>query len=170
VFPAGGGYQYNRRTRLVNISFFFNSSIDITSNMMYNTIMISRRIKWHVIYYTDTKEYSEVIDFIDGRKDREKAKILALLTVLEEQGPQLPRPYADILIDGIHELRVKLSGDQVRILYFFCYQEFIVMTNCFTKNTEKVPIREIEKAKKLRNEFLQRNNEQSLRSATNENT
>ena len=93
-----------------------------------------------------------------------------MLAVLEEQGPQLPRPYADILIDGIHELRVKLSVDQVRILYFFCYKNFIVLTNWFTKNTEKVPIHEIEKAKKLRNDFIQRNNEQSLRSATNENT
>ncbi|HAJ78963.1 MAG TPA: hypothetical protein DCO75_04265 [Fibrobacteres bacterium] len=132
--------------------------------------MINRQSKWHVVYYTDTKECSDVLDFINDRKDREKAKILALLAVLEEQGPQLPRPYADILIDGLHELRVKLSGDQVRILYFFCYKDFIVLTNWFTKNTEKVPVREIEKAKKLRNDFIQRNNEQSLRSATNENT
>jgi hypothetical protein len=138
--------------------------------MMYNYTMIHRRPKWHVVYYTDTKECSDVLDFINDRKDREKAKILALLAVLEEQGPQLPRPYADILIDGLHELRVKLSGDQVRILYFFCYKDFIVLTNWFTKNTEKVPVREIEKAKKLRNDFIQRNNEQSLRSATNENT
>ena len=76
------------------------------------------------------------------------------MVVLEEQGAQLPRPYADILSDGIHELRVKLSGDQVRILYFFCYQEYIVLTNWFTKNTDKIPIREIEKAKKIRNDFL----------------
>jgi len=138
--------------------------------MMYNSTMIHRRPKWHVIYYTDTQECSDVLDFINDRKDRDKAKILALLAVLEEQGPQLPRPYADILIDGIHELRVKLSGDQVRILYFFCYKDFIVLTNWFTKNTEKVPVREIEKARKLRNDFIQRNSEQSLRSATNENT
>jgi hypothetical protein len=137
---------------------------------MYNHIMLSQRPKWQVIYYTDANDKSDVFDFINDRKDREKAKILALLTILEEQGPQLPRPYADILSDGIHELRVKLSGDQVRILYFFCYQEFIVMTNWFTKNTDKVPIREIEKAKKLRNDFLKRNNEKSLRSATNDNT
>jgi hypothetical protein len=138
--------------------------------MMYNNTMINRQSKWHVVYYTDTKECSDVFDFINDRKDREKAKILALLAVLEEQGPQLPRPYADILIDGIHELRIKLSGDQVRILYFFCYKDFIVLTNWFTKNTEKVPVREIEKAKKLRNDFIQRNNEQSLRRTTNENT
>ena len=137
--------------------------------MMYYPIMLNRQSKWHVVYYTDTKECSEIFDFINGRKDREKAKILALLAVLEEQGPQLPRPYADILIDGIHELRVKFSGDQVRILYFFCYRDFIVLTNWFKKNTDKVPISQIEKAKKLRNDFLQRKNEQSLRSATNEN-
>ncbi len=33
-----------------------------------------------------------------------------LSQLLEEKGPPLPRPYADLLTDGIHELRVKLSG------------------------------------------------------------
>jgi phage-related protein len=67
-------------------------------------------------------------------------------------------------------MRRRLSGDQVRILYFFCYKDFIVLTNWFTKNTGKVPVREIEKARKLRNDFIHRISEQSLRNATNENT
>lgn len=49
--------------------------------------MNHERTKWHVVYYTNTEEYSEVLEFINDRKDRDKAKILALLTVLEEQGP-----------------------------------------------------------------------------------
>lgn len=68
----------------------------------------------------------------------------------------LPRPYSDILRDGIHELRIKLSGDQVRILYFFIYQENIILTHQFVKNTDKVPDMEIEKAIKIKNDFEKR--------------
>lgn len=69
-----------------------------------------------------------------------------------------------------HELRIKLSGNQVRILYFFCYRDFIILTNVFVKTSEKVPVKEINKAKLLRADFLRRFNEQSLRRTTNENT
>jgi phage-related protein len=76
--------------------------------------------------------------------------------MLEEHGPQLPRPYADILRDGIHELRIKMSGDQSRVLYFFTYKDIIVLTHPFTKHTSKVPKEEIEKAILIRADFLRR--------------
>jgi hypothetical protein len=76
--------------------------------------------------------------------------------MLREQGPQLPRPYADILRNGIHELRLKLSGDQVRVLYFFTFKDVIVLTHSFVKNVSKVPENEIRKAEKIRDKFLQR--------------
>ncbi|HUU79840.1 MAG TPA: type II toxin-antitoxin system RelE/ParE family toxin [Acidobacteriota bacterium] len=87
---------------------------------------------------------------------RDQAKILALISYLQDQGPTLPRPYADLLEDGIHELRVRLSGDQFRVLYFFCYRRFIVLTHAFVKVTAKVPKAEIQKAKKYRSDFLSR--------------
>jgi hypothetical protein len=37
--------------------------------------------------------------------------ILGLISFLQQKGPTLPRPYADLLEDGIHELRIRLSGD-----------------------------------------------------------
>ncbi|MEK7434544.1 MAG: type II toxin-antitoxin system RelE/ParE family toxin [Cyanobacteriota bacterium] len=86
----------------------------------------------------------------------EKVKVFSWIELLEEKGALLPRPYADLLEDGIHELRIKISGSQERILYFFCYQNFIILTHNFTKNTNKVPINEIKKAKKLREDFLNR--------------
>jgi DNA-binding XRE family transcriptional regulator len=78
-------------------------------------------------------------------------------------GPNLPRPYADLLTDGIHELRVKLSGDEVRILYFFCFREFIVLTHSFIKRTRKVPQSEIDQARKYQADFLNRFDEDKLR-------
>ncbi len=68
--------------------------------------------------------------------------------MLEENGPTLPRPYADILEDGIHELRIKLSGRQERILYFFVFHKCIILTHAFTKKPQR--FRE-EKLKRLKN-------------------
>lgn len=137
---------------------------------MYIIITMNTPKKWHVVYYEDQKGNSQVFEFIESRDVREKAKILVWLEQLEQQGPNLPRPYADLLEDGIHELRVKLSGDQVRFLYFFCFRDIIVLTNVLIKTTERVPIGEIKTAKKRRSDFLTRNNEQNLRRIVNEDS
>lgn len=103
-----------------------------------------------------------VQDFVDSRRERDQAKVLSWIAQLESQGPNLPRPYADLLDDGIHELRIKLSGEQVRALYFFCYRDYIVLTHCFIKRTVRVPEAQIRRAKKCRTEFLGRYDEHTL--------
>jgi hypothetical protein len=116
------------------------------------------RNKWTVLYYETLEGNCPVVDFIDSRSKRNQAKIFSQISFLEEKGPILPRPYADLLQDGIHELRITLSGNQVRILYFFCYQKYIVLTHSFTKATSKVPDSEITKAQRFRRDFLKRFN------------
>ena len=124
--------------------------------------------KWTVIYYETAEGKCPVMEFVDSSSLRNQAKILSLISFLEEKGPNLPRPYADLLEDGIHELRVKLSGDQIRVLYFFCYKNFIVLTHAFTKNTDKIPKSEIKKAQKVREDFLQLFSKNQLMEAQNE--
>ena len=123
---------------------------------------------WKVIYYEDHNQTSEVFQFIQSQKCSSKAKILSWLDLLEEKGPVLPRPYSDLLRDGIHELRIKLSGKQVRILYFFCYKDFIVLTNYFFKNDKRVPKKEISKAITCRTDLLSRYTEKDLMEAYDE--
>jgi hypothetical protein len=61
-------------------------------------------------------------------------KVIAWIDKLQEMGPLLPRPYADILRDGIHELRIKVSRNQVRTLYFFVFESRIILTHPIYKN------------------------------------
>lgn len=124
--------------------------------------------KWNILYYETKDNKCPVEKFIESRSINNKAKILSLLAILEEKGPTLPRPYADFLKDGIHELRITLSGDQIRILYFFCYREFIILTHAFNKTTDKVPEKEIAKALKYKEDFLKRITESQLREVTDE--
>jgi len=119
--------------------------------------------EWKVIYYSGQDGSKLVEMYIDNLSIREQAKTLAFIGLLEEKGPNLPRPYADLLDDGIHELRIKLSGTQVRILYFFCYQNFIVLTNVFKKHSDKVPVEQIKLAKENRTDFLNRFSEKDIR-------
>ena len=112
--------------------------------------------EWKVIYYSEQSGSIPVREYINNLSLRERAKTMAFIGLLEKKGPDLPRPYADILEDGIHELRIKLSGTQVRILYFFCYQNIIVLTNVFDKHSDKVPKEQINLAKENRKDFLNR--------------
>lgn len=121
------------------------------------------KLKWKVLYYSTETDSCPVEEFINGRTASNQAKIFNWIEQLEIKGPNLPRPYADLLEDGIHELRIKLSGNQVRILYFFIYKEYIILTHAFTKNTDKVPKAELVKAKKFRDDFIKRFNENDLK-------
>ena len=113
-------------------------------------------MEWKVVYYSEQNGSMPVKGYIENLSLREQAKTMAFIGLLEEKGPNLPRPYADFLEDGIHELRIKLKGTQVRILYFFCYKNIIVLTNAFDKHSDKVPKEQIYLAKERRTDFLYR--------------
>ena len=102
-------------------------------------------------------------EFIEARSERDQAKLLSWIDLLTDRGPYLPRPYSGLLEDGIHELRVTLSGEQVRCLYFFCYRHVIVLTHAFVKTTSRVPKAEIRKTQEMRSDFLNRFDERQLK-------
>lgn len=124
--------------------------------------------KWTIIYFIDENNNCEVLNFIEKQKKRDQIKIFNWLTLLERDGPTLPRPYAAFLRNGIHELRLKLSGNQYRILYFFCFKDFIIFTHAFLKKTRKVPTQEIEKAIKIKEYVFKTFNEKNIKENLNE--
>ena len=54
-------------------------------------------------------------------------------------------------------MTVYLGTDITRVLYFFYYEGRIILTNGFTKKTQKTPPREIKIAKESRKDFIERN-------------
>lgn len=118
--------------------------------------------KWQILFCDETEEACPVTDFLNTCLPTHQVKVLRILSLLEDQGPILPRPYADILYNGIHELRVSLSRNQVRILYFFCYRRFIVLYHVFFKTTRRVPDKYVHQAVKYRESFLDRMSEEQL--------
>ena len=80
-----------------------------------------------------------------------------MIDILEQYCNQLREPYSKSLDDGIFELRAKVGSDISRVLYFFYYEGRIILTNGFTKKTQKTPQREIKIAKESRKDFIERN-------------
>ncbi|MDA8130382.1 MAG: type II toxin-antitoxin system RelE/ParE family toxin [Elusimicrobia bacterium] len=92
-------------------------------------------------------------DFLDGLPVKVRAKTAKWLQLLQEGGPDLKRPYADMLADGIRELRLSFGRLEVRLLYFIEGRE-IVLTNGFLKKTRHTPTGEIERARRSRAVWL----------------
>lgn len=78
------------------------------------------------------------------------------ISILQDNGYELREPYSKYLSEGIFELRARVGSDITRVLYFFYVDSRIVLTNGFIKKTNKTPIKEIEKAKKYRADYLKR--------------
>ena len=78
------------------------------------------------------------------------------ISILQDNGYELREPYSKYLTEGIFELRARVGSDITRALYFFYVDSRIVLTNGFIKKTNKTPIKEIEKAKKYRADYLKR--------------
>jgi phage-related protein len=83
-----------------------------------------------------------------------QAKVLARIQLLESLGHEIRRPHADMLEDGIYELRERFVSVQYRALFFFNGKTEAVITHGFTKEGSAVPPKEIERAKLYRAMFL----------------
>lgn len=118
--------------------------------------------RWHILFCDGEMSVCPVTDFIGACPPKHQVKIMRFLALLEEMGPTLPRPYADLLHDGIHELRLKLSGEQVRLLYFFCFRKFIVLYHAFVKTTSRVPEQTVRKVLDYRDALLARTTPKQL--------
>ena len=109
-----------------------------------------------MVFYRTPRGESPVDEFLDNLEKRARTKVLKWLGLLEEQGPVLPRPYADVLEEPIRELRVGLGRVEARLLYFFHKRTVVVVTHGFLKETRAVPPAEIERALRARADWLNR--------------
>lgn len=86
-----------------------------------------------------------------------RAKVFGRLELLKEHEPALGMPFSRHLDDGIFELRTVQGSNITRVLYFFVAGGEIVLTHGFVKKTQKTPAREIERAKRMREDWRSRN-------------
>ena len=83
-----------------------------------------------------------------------RQKMLRSIQALQDMGISLRMPLSESLDDGIFELRAKVGTNISRVMYFFIIGNKAVLTHGFIKKTQKTPPREIERAKKIRADYM----------------
>lgn len=78
-------------------------------------------------------------------------KILEAIEVLEN----IPANYLKHITnsEGLYEARIQLGNNIWRVICFFDNGSLVILLNGFQKKTPKTPKKEIEKAKKLKDEY-----------------
>ena len=107
-----------------------------------------------VVLYETGDGKTPVEDWIDSLEPKMRAKLIAMLELLEEKGNALRKPFTESLGDGIFELRVIQGNNISRALFFFYIDQRIIVTNGFIKKRRKTPASEIRLAKERRLDFL----------------
>ena len=112
--------------------------------------------KFEVSFYEKEDGSKPVQEFLDSLDLKMRAKMIGTIEMLKKNGNQLRAPYSKPLDDGIMELRAIVGTNTSRVLYFFVIGQRVVLTNGFIKKTQKTPKKEIELAKKYRENYLER--------------
>lgn len=107
-------------------------------------------------FYEDTAGRVPVIEFLDSLDIKMRQKMLRSIQALQDMGISLRMPLSESLDDGIFELRAKTGTNISRVMYFFVVGDRAVLTHGFIKKTQKTPPREIERAKKICDDYIER--------------
>lgn len=114
---------------------------------------------YNIEFYENSKGESQIWDFLEKlRKEADSTKnariqfkqIVFYIELLKKQGTYLSENITKYLEDGIWELR---PGNN-RVFYFFFENNTFVLLHQFRKKSQKTPKREIEKAKRERDDYL----------------
>lgn len=109
-----------------------------------------------VVFYKKQNGTVPVEDFLQSLDMKMQAKVVRAIDMLKVNGYELREPYSKSLGDGIFELRVQVATDISRVLYFFVVNGKVVLTHGFIKKTEKTPLSEIDRAKRYRKDYEER--------------
>ena len=110
---------------------------------------------YQVIFYKSVNGHCPTAEFLESIPVKVRAKVAKWIIRLEEYGPDLPRPYADVVRGKIRELRLVFASHQYRFLYYFSHK-YIIITHGFVKKTGMVPENEIQRANNAMLDFEDR--------------
>ena len=104
---------------------------------------------WTTVFFFQEREgHSPVVEWLESLRKSDAqayAKCVAVIERLEEAGYELRRPTADLLHDGIYELRARKGHVNYRLLYFFHGRNIAIVAHGLTKE-DVVPRADIERA------------------------
>lgn len=88
-----------------------------------------------ILYYADHRGRDPVWKALCALAPKEREKVEAYISLLQESGEDLRRPVADYVGDKLYELR---PGPH-RVLYFFFLKDNAVLLHLFRKRSDRLP-------------------------------
>jgi len=105
-----------------------------------------------VVFFADDDGSVPALEWLGDLPAKVRDRFIERVERLKERGSQLQRPAADILRDGIYELRVGHRHVNYRMLYFFCAHRAVLSHGLRKEGT--VPGLDIERASRRRAKFV----------------
>jgi hypothetical protein len=72
-------------------------------------------LAWRVDFYEEEGGSAPVEDFLESLSKKQRAKALAVIRKLEEEGPTLPFPFSSQVKGPLRELRTQFGKTKLRI-------------------------------------------------------
>lgn len=94
--------------------------------------------------YLDLKKVRE---FVSKLPSKAQAEYESIIGQLETDG-FLVEPFGKKLENDLFEIRIRRGG-QVRVFYFYHEEDYVFGVHAFTKKTQKTPVQEMKKARKI---------------------
>ncbi|MFA6008325.1 MAG: type II toxin-antitoxin system RelE/ParE family toxin [Candidatus Shapirobacteria bacterium] len=110
-----------------------------------------------IVFYRTAEGRCPIEEFFDSIPGKELQKITWVLRIVEELDI-VPRQYFKKLTDTdeIWECRIDIGRIGYRILCFMDSGNLVILTNGFSKKSQKTPPGEISRAERYRNDYLKR--------------
>lgn len=102
------------------------------------------------------------IEFYQKQDKKVKDKIQYIFELLK-QVERVPKKFLEHLTgtDGLYEIRIEYQSNIYRIFCCFDEGKLVVLFNGFQKKTQKTPIKELDKAKKLMKAYFEQKNKRN---------
>ena len=111
----------------------------------------------HRVEYYNENGREPILEFLQSLSDKEQAKILREIDLLEEFGLALGMPHIRKMrgTQDLWELRVKHSSNQFRIFFFYFVDGQFVLLHGIRKKSDKTPMRDLRLAEARRQRYLE---------------
>jgi hypothetical protein len=94
---------------------------------------------WQVDFFVDEGGGAPVEEYLTGLPVQHRAKLLALIKMLEQEGPNLPFPYSSQVRGKLRELRTQQGKDKLRVLYFGDAKRVFILLHGMVKRSAQLP-------------------------------
>jgi phage-related protein len=112
---------------------------------------------WSYEFYSDDQGYEPVREFILSLDDKRRGKVLQMIQILSEFGPNLPFPYSSQVEGKLRELRIRYGKSHLRIIYYLNSEGIFMLLHAFEKKSQKISNNDIRIAReRMQNDLNKR--------------